>query len=177
MVFGYSNRWLYRLVDRFPTNMENVINEVFSWMTTSWAWLWLLAAFIIVAAAFVMLFSSYGQMKLGKPDDEPEISKLSWFSMLFGAAIAAGIVFYGPAEPAYHYMTPPPFFGGQAETAAAANNAMTTSFFHWGLTPWAIYVMLTIPLPTPAIPRTFHSGSPVRFTTLSGIAFADSGAK
>ena len=130
----------------FPTNMENVINQVFSWMTTSWAWLWLLAAFLIVGAAFVMLFSSYGGMKLGKPDDEPEISKFSWFSMLFGAAIAAGIVFYGPAEPAYHYMTPPPFFGGQAETAAAANNAMTTSFFHWGLTPWAIYVMLTIPL-------------------------------
>jgi glycine betaine transporter len=130
----------------FPTNMENVVNEVFSWMTTSWAWLWLLAAFLIVGAAFVMLFSSYGKMKLGKPDDEPEISKFSWFSMLFGAAIAAGIVFYGPAEPAYHFMTPPPFFGSQAETAAAANDAMTTSFFHWGLTPWAIYVMLTIPL-------------------------------
>ena len=69
----------------------------------------MLAAFLIVGAAFVMLFSSYGGMKLGKPDDEPEISKFSWFSMLFGAAIAAGIVFYGPAEPAYHYMTPPPF--------------------------------------------------------------------
>lgn len=57
----------------FPTNMENVVNEVFSWMTTSWAWLWLLAAFLMVVAAFVLLFSNYGEMKLGKPDDEPEI--------------------------------------------------------------------------------------------------------
>jgi len=130
----------------FPTNMENVINKVFSWMTQSWAWLWLLTAFLLVGGAFIMLVTDYGKMKLGRPDDEPEISKFSWFSMLFGAAIAAGIVFWGPAEPAYHFMTPPPFFGGEAMTDAAANHAMTTSFFHWGLSPWAIYVMLTIPL-------------------------------
>jgi choline/glycine/proline betaine transport protein/glycine betaine transporter len=66
--------------------------------------------------------------------------------MLFGSAIAAGIVFWGPAEPAYHYMNPPPFFGGEAKTAQAGANAMTYSFFHWGLSAWAIFAMLTIPL-------------------------------
>jgi choline/glycine/proline betaine transport protein/glycine betaine transporter len=43
-------------------------------------------------------------------------------------------------------MTPPPFFGGDPKTPLAASNAMTYSFFHWGLSAWAIYVMLTIPL-------------------------------
>ncbi|MBS3825934.1 BCCT family transporter, partial [Candidatus Bipolaricaulota bacterium] len=72
----------------FPDNMENVINKVFSWMTQSWAWLWLLTVFFLVSGAFVMLVTDYGKMKLGKPSDEPDISKFSWFSMLFGAAIA-----------------------------------------------------------------------------------------
>jgi hypothetical protein len=36
-----------------------------------------------------------------------------------GFWISAGIVFWAPAEPAYHYMTPPPYLGGVAKTAEA----------------------------------------------------------
>lgn len=145
----------------FPANMENVINMVFDWMTTSWAFLWLLTVFLLVAGAFVLLVTDYGKMKLGLPDSKPEFSNFSWFAMLFGAAIAAGIVFWGPAEPAYHYMSTPPYFGGEAMTPMAANNAMTTSFFHWGLSAWAIYAMLTIPLAHVC----YTQGLPFRFSS------------
>ncbi len=130
----------------FPKNMSSGINAVFGWTTKYWGWLYLLTAFLLVGACFALMGGKYGKMKLGLPEDTPEFSNFSWFGMLFGSAIAAGIVFWGPAEPAYHYMTPPPYFGGDPKTAAAASHAMTYSFFHWGLSAWAIYVLLTIPL-------------------------------
>lgn len=144
-----------------PKNMEMVVNAVFKWTTESWGWLYLLTAFALVIGCVVLMVTRYGSIKLGVKTDKPEFSNFAWFAMLFGAAIAAGIVFWGPAEPAYHYMSPPPYFGGEAKTAAAAANAMTTSFFHWGLSAWAIYAILTIPLAH----ACFTKGLPFRFSS------------
>ncbi len=145
----------------FPDNMESVVNSVFDWTTTSWGWLYLLTAFALVVGCFGLMFTRLGAIKLGRPEDRPEFSTFAWLAMLFGSAIAAGIVFWGPAEPASHYMSPPPFFGGEPKTAQAAANAMTYSFFHWGLSAWAIYAMLTIPLAhvcfTKGLPFNFSS--------------------
>jgi choline/glycine/proline betaine transport protein/glycine betaine transporter len=153
----------------FPANMERVINRIFNWTTQGWGWLYLLTVFALVAACFVLLLTKFGRMKLGLPEDKPEFSDVSWFAMLFGSAIAAGIVFWGPAEPASHYMSPPPFFGGEPKTAEAAMNAMTTSFFHWGLSAWAIYAMLTIPLAH----ACFTKGLPFRFSSAFYYVFGD----
>ncbi len=176
----------------FPESMETVVNAIFSWTTEVWGWLYLLTAFLLVGGCIVLMVTRFGGMKLGHREDRPEFSSLSWFAMLFGSAIAAGIVFWGPAEPAYHYMSPPPYFGGDPKTPLAAANAMTYSFFHWGLSAWAIYAMLTIPLAhacyTRGLPFKFSSafyyvlgdrvhGTPGRvldifavFATLGGLA-------
>jgi choline/glycine/proline betaine transport protein/glycine betaine transporter len=130
----------------FPDVMNESINRVFHWTTRGWSWLYLVTVFLLVVSCFVLMGPRYGRIRLGKPDDKPEFSSFSWFAMLFGSAIVAGIVFWGPAEPAYHHMSPPPFFGGDPKTPQAASNAMTYSFLHWGLSAWATYVMLTIPL-------------------------------
>ena len=154
----------------FPANMERVVNRVFNWTTQGWGWLYLLSVFALVIACFVLMLTKLGDMKLGLPEDKPEFSDISWFAMLFGSAIAAGIVFWGPAEPAYHYMSPPPFFGGEPNTPEAAMNAMTTSFFHWGLSAWGIYALLTIPLAH----ACFTKGLPFRFSSAFYYVFGDS---
>ena len=145
----------------FPEGMTTAINAVFNWTTTKWCWLYLLTVFFLVGGCFLLMGNKYGSMKLGLPDDKPEFSTFSWFGMLFGSAIAAGIVFWGPAEPAYHYMTPPPYFGGDAMTPEAGANAMTYSFFHWGLSAWSIYAMLTIGLAHACFTRNL----PLRFSS------------
>ncbi len=104
----------------FPENMSSTINGVFGWTTKSWGWLYLITAFLLVLGCFVLMGKKYGNIKLGLPEDTPEFSNFSWFAMLFGSAIAAGIVFWGPAEPAYHYMSPPSYFGGDAKTPITA---------------------------------------------------------
>jgi len=154
----------------FPENMKWVVDRVFNWTTQGWGWLYLLSVFALVIACFVLMLTKFGDMKLGLPDDKPEFSDISWFAMLFGSAIAAGIVFWGPAEPASHYMSPPPFFGGEPKTPEAAMNAMTTSFFHWGLSAWAIYALLTIPLAH----ACFTKGLPFRFSSAFYYVFGDS---
>ena len=152
-----------------PERMNAVINAVFGWTTGNWGWLYLVTAFVLVIGCFVLMLGKFGSVKLGMPEDRPEFSDFSWFAMLFGSAIAAGIVFWGPAEPAYHFMSPPPFFGGEAKTAAAGANAMTTSFFHWGLSAWAIYAMLTIPLAH----ACYTKGLPLKFSSAFYYAIGD----
>jgi len=153
----------------YPGNMERVVNRVFDWTTQGWGWLYLITVFALVVASFVLMITKYGRMKLGREDDQPEFKDFSWFAMLFGAAIAAGIVFWGPAEPANHYLSPPPYFGGEAKTPQAAMNAMTYSFFHWGLSAWAIYAMLTIPLAHVC----FTKGLPFRFSSAFYYVFGE----
>ena len=89
-----------------PESMEQVVNAVFKWTTEGWGWLYLLTAFLMVVGCIVLMVTKFGTMKLGVKGDRPEFSNFAWFAMLFGAAIAAGIVFWGPAEPAYHYIEP-----------------------------------------------------------------------
>ncbi len=144
-----------------PASMETVVNAVFKWTTEGWGWLYLLSVFLLVIGCFVLMVTKFGNLKLGRKGDQPEFSNFAWFAMLFGAAIAAGIVFWGPAEPAYHYMSPPPYFGGEAKTAVAGANAMTYSFFHWGLSAWAIYAILTVPLAH----ACFTKGLPFKFSS------------
>jgi glycine betaine transporter len=153
----------------FPESMESVVDSVFDWTTTSWGWLYLLTTFGLVIASFVLMLTNFGSVKLGLPEDRPEFSTFAWLAMLFGSAIAAGIVFWGPAEPAYHFMAPPPYFGGEPGTPQAAANAMTYSFFHWGLSAWAIYVMLTIPLAHVC----FTKGLPFKFSSAFYYVFGE----
>ncbi|MDZ7684705.1 MAG: BCCT family transporter [Gammaproteobacteria bacterium] len=42
-----------------------------------------------------------------------------------------------------HYVSPPL---GEGETTAAFADAMRISFFHWGLHPWAIYIVFGLSL-------------------------------
>jgi glycine betaine transporter len=86
----------------------------------------------------VVGLSKYGDIKLGKPDEEPEFSTRSWFAMLFSAGMGIGLVFWGVAEPVYHYASPP---FGAGESAESAVLAIRYAFFHWGLHPWALYAL------------------------------------
>ena len=48
-----------------------------------------------------------GQITLGKPDEKPEYSRMSWFAMLFSAGMGIGLVFWGAAEPLSHFAIDP----------------------------------------------------------------------
>jgi glycine betaine transporter len=105
----------------------------------SWAWLFVCTAFLILGA--YMAFGPYGNIRLGRDDEEPEFSTVSWIAMLFAGGMGSGLLLWGPAEPMYHYISPPGMEGG---TAAAARQALVITNLHWGLHAWSIYAVCAL---------------------------------
>ena len=128
----------------FPENLATTFNELLGVMIEKFGWLYLLVTFGILIFSLYLAFSKYGQIRLGKEEDRPEYSNMTWFAMLFSAGMGIGLVFWGVAEPVSHYMNPP--MGLTGETAESARVAMRYSFFHWGLHPWAVYTLISLSL-------------------------------
>jgi glycine betaine transporter len=124
-------------------NLDNVTSIIQGFLVDKFGWFYLLSATAFLVFAIYLIFSKYGNIKLGKPNDKPEYAYITWFAMLFSAGMGIGLVFWGAAEPLSHFSGPP---FGDSETGEAAKAAMQYSFFHWGLHPWAIYATLALAL-------------------------------
>ena len=120
-------------------------SEAFSsaqqFISRSFGWYYALIVTAFVAFAFWLMISPYGRLRLGPPDSRPEFGYPAWFAMLFSAGMGTGLVFWGVAEPLYHYTNP---LFAEGDTPGAAVEAMRYTFFHWGLHPWAIYILFGV---------------------------------
>ncbi|MGW0899463.1 BCCT family transporter [Streptomyces goshikiensis] len=110
-----------------------------AWVLANFAWLFVIAADVFLVMCVVLAISRFGRIRLGADDSEPEFTNLAWIAMMFSAGMGIGLMFYGVGEPLTHYLNPPPASGAAPGTGAAAQAALDYSFFHWTLTPWAIY--------------------------------------
>ncbi|MEI3605023.1 BCCT family transporter [Pseudogracilibacillus sp. SE30717A] len=126
-----------------PSHLESVSTSIQTSLQVKFGWLHHFTGGIIILFVISLALSKYGHIKLGKDDDEPEYSTFSWFAMLFSAGMGIGLVFWGVAEPLSHYYDPPI---GEAQSLEAAKNALSLTFFHWGLHPWAIYALVALAL-------------------------------
>ncbi len=75
-------------------NTANVTNTIQTFLIDQFGWFYLIATTIFLGFAFFLMFSKYGKITLGKPDDKPEYSYISWFAMLFSAGMGIGLVFW-----------------------------------------------------------------------------------
>ena len=88
------------LVDDFANFWKKIIAQNF-------------AAYLIWIVTIVAIFNigialtPFGKITLGQDGEKPEFSRFSWFSMLFGAGVGTGILFYGVAEPISHLQNNP----------------------------------------------------------------------
>lgn len=133
-------RWLSALLKAANTSVVNGLG---------WYYSLIVAGF--VGFALLVAFGPYGNITLGPDDEPPSYSLMSWFAMLFAAGMGIGLVFWGVAEPLNHYAVPPPGTPEGTSNAVKAQEAMTTSFLHWGLSAWAVYIVVGL-----AIAYTVH---------------------
>ena len=133
-------RWLSALLKAANTSVVNGLG---------WYYSLIVAGF--VGFALLVAFGPYGNITLGPDDEPPSYSLVSWFAMLFAAGMGIGLVFWGVAEPLNHYASPPPGTPEGTSNAMKAQEAMTTSFLHWGLSAWAVYIVVGL-----AIAYTVH---------------------
>ncbi|WP_116246741.1 BCCT family transporter [Nocardiopsis sp. FIRDI 009] len=115
------------------TTMQSTLIGTFGWY------------YILIVCGFVVFsvrvgLGRFGDIKLGPDDEEPEFKLSTWFSMLFASGMGIGLVFWGVAEPLNHFAAPKP--GVEGTSQELAQQSLVQTFLHWGLHPWAIYVVV-----------------------------------
>lgn len=143
-----------------PERMGHSMKAVFNFATHQFGWLYLSTGVFFILFALWMAFGPYGHVKLGKDDEKPKYSFFSWFSMIFACGYGIGVVYWVAAEPLTFFATPP--WGIDPKSTHAAEIALTYSFFHWGWTPWAMYLVISAPIGY----LMFRKGEAPRFSTM-----------
>lgn len=128
----------------FSSVAADWFSAVQSYIARTFGWYYALTATGFLVFSLWLMLSPYGRIRLGDDDDRPQFSRWSWFTMLFGAGMGTGLVFWSVAEPIRHYLEPP--VGVGAESTDAIGVALRYTFFHWGLHPWAIYSVFGVAL-------------------------------
>jgi glycine betaine transporter len=82
------------------TLVTETIGTVYNWVVTYLNWALLVIVFLIVLFLLFLIVGPWGRIKMG--DSDPEYSFLSYFSMLYSAGFAAGVVFWGPTEALFY---------------------------------------------------------------------------
>lgn len=129
--------WGFVSTDSLATASGNAL----AWVMNDAGWLFVLTASGFVVFVLWLALGRYGNIPLGRDDEEPEFRSVSWVAMMFSAGMGIGLMFFGVAEPLTHFVTPPPGTAS-AGNSEAVQTALATTLFHWTLHPWAIYAVV-----------------------------------
>lgn len=160
----------------FPEHSSAFLGGINTFILASFSYWYVYAmAFFVLLCFGLALWPASGRLKLGLPDDKPEFSNFSWFSMMFGAGIGIGMLTFATAEPMYHFGVNPSTIQGLTEPSTAGNvrDAYIWSFTHWGFAAWAAYAIVGLSLGyfsyRRGLPLTIRSGlTPLFGSALSG---------
>lgn len=125
-----------------PDALDRITTTIHTAILAGFGWGYLVATFVFLVFVLYLAFSRFGSIKLGGDHEKPQYGYFGWFSMLFAAGMGIGLVFWGVAEPLNHFAQPPAYLEGYS--GSAARFAMVRSFFHWGVHPWAVYILMSL---------------------------------
>ena len=131
----------------FPAQAQVFFENTLDIISNTTGWLMIFSANIFIIAALYFAFGRYGSIVIGGKKAKPEFSRFAWYAMLLSAGMGIGLLFWSVAEPITHLGVPSPMFGGiNPNSPEAAQSAMASTFFHWGIHPWAIYAIVGLGL-------------------------------
>ncbi|GAB7089831.1 BCCT family transporter [Halorubrum luteum] len=143
----------------FPEQAGEVFADTRVAVSDYFDWLFIMGVNLFILFMVYLAISKYGMIRLGGVDGEKEFSDVSWVAMLFSAGMGIGLMFFGVAEPVWHFFDP--HLGAEGGTEAAGEVAIAVSLFHWGFHPWAIYALVALGLAffsyNRGLPLTFRS--------------------
>lgn len=96
---------------------------------------------LMLLVCIAVPFTPFGKIRIGGASAVPLFSKGRWFAVVLCTTIATGILFWGTAEPLYHYTAPPEGSGIAPGSDAAVRFSLTTLFLHWSFSPYAVYTV------------------------------------
>ncbi|HEV2743341.1 MAG TPA: BCCT family transporter, partial [Rubrobacter sp.] len=107
----------------FTDNISTVTGAILTYVMTNFGWVFILSTLGFLIFMLYLAFSRYGSIRLGRDDERHEFRTVSWIEMMFSAGMGRGLMFFGVAEPMYHFGAPPHGLA-KANTPAAAETAM-----------------------------------------------------
>lgn len=124
-----------------------------------WLFVWLATVALVVVA--IVGVHPAGKLRLGPDDEPPVFGRMAWFSMLFSAGLASGLLYWATAEPVIHFQANPLL--GEAgivpATPEAVGTALRITVLHWGLHGWAFYVIAALAIGV----QGYRHGRPLTF--------------
>lgn len=135
----------------FVDSMKAIQSSILINFSLGFSWLSLL----MVLLPILIFFSPLGKYKIGGVAAVPRLTRMSWFAIILCTTIAVGILFWGSAEPLSHFLFPPNFKDISPNSPLAKEFALGALYFHWGFTPYAIYV-----IPALVFALMYYSGKP-----------------
>lgn len=115
------------------------ISATNSWVLATFGWLFSLSTLVFLLLLLVVYLSPLGRVRIGGVDAVPLLNRRRWFAISICTTIATGILFWGCAEPLYHYASPPDGLGLTAASAGSQTFALSTLYLHWSFSPYGIY--------------------------------------
>ena len=124
----------------FIATLESINTEILS----RFGWLFNTGTFFMLMVAIALWFSPLAGVRIGGPEAKPLLTRWRWFSITLCTTIAVGVLFWGSAEPIFHFYGPPESLGIEPGSYEAAKFALTTVYLHWTYTPYAIYTIPSV---------------------------------
>jgi len=127
----------------WPTLAKESFVSARNLIDSSAGWFYGSVVSLALILCLALMFGRWGSVRLGADSERPEFGWFSWTAMLFAAGMGIGLVFWSIAEPLAHYAENPLLadWGDDPSDLIRARVAMEITFFHWGLTPWALYAL------------------------------------
>lgn len=120
----------------------DTIGVLRTFVTGEFTWLFVLYSLIALAVCIWAACSKFGKVRLGGPKAKPLHGRFAWYSMLFACGQGIGLIFWSVAEPIMlrddNPVIPAMSAGGGEE------GAIVWTYFHWGLTAWAMYCVVAL---------------------------------
>jgi len=116
---------LSKIQDRLLSHLA----DVFAWGT-----------FLMLIACGIAFFSPLGKVRIGGKEAKPILDKWRWFAVALCTTVAVGVLFWGTAEPLFHFHDPSQWLKSTTEKDKILFS-ISSLFLHWSLTPYAIYTV------------------------------------
>ncbi|MDO5672969.1 MAG: BCCT family transporter [Actinomycetaceae bacterium] len=127
-----------------PDTFTAFVSTANDWLISNLAWAFSLGVIAMLGVVIWLMFSSFGNVRIGGRDAAPMLDTARYFSITLTSIIAIGILFWATAEPLRHFATPPESLNIEPQSPQAMVFSVSTLYTHWGFLPLAIYAIPSI---------------------------------
>ncbi|MDL2260005.1 BCCT family transporter [Deltaproteobacteria bacterium OttesenSCG-928-K17] len=128
-----------------------VVSAMTNYLIFNFAWMFQIGALLAILFCFWLMFSRYGDLKLGKDDDTPEFSDFAWISMMFSAGFGLSLWLWYSSEILYHLFESDRLKAmGLLGQPGGVATALQSVFMDWGLHGWCLFTVGALAVALPA---------------------------